>query len=171
MKCGAGKRQQLLRGSAGFLLFHICSYWLGDINKIDDNSLWHPSFVNWIGNTQTFRSMATKKDLAAALYRHTHESMHCLKSFLPKYYAKMSELGKVNETSADAERQLLAEQNLVQQAQDQARMDAEILAHATALSPQDVSFDLGGGDNLNSKYNSLPEDDMANAGRRVVGFR
>jgi hypothetical protein len=82
----------------------FCSYWFGDINKIDDNSLWHPSLVNWMGNSATFRALATRKSLAHAIYVHTHESMNCLKAFLPRYYAKMSAQGKVHETSMEAAR-------------------------------------------------------------------
>ena len=55
------------------------------------------SFVNWFGNTNTFRYFSVTESLSKSFWTYSQESMHCLKSFLPHYYNKMTRLGNVFE--------------------------------------------------------------------------
>lgn len=75
-----------------------CRYWLGDVNKVDDNSLCHPGFVNAFGNSKVFRLTRISQKLARAFWLHCHEQMACLKAFLPNFYMKSHLAGNVFET-------------------------------------------------------------------------
>ena len=82
-----------------------CRYWVGEVNKIDDNSLCHPSFVNWFGNTSCFRYSKVPQNFAHAFWLHCNQEMECLKSFLPHYYEVSVQEGRVKERLKQASKQ------------------------------------------------------------------
>jgi DAPG hydrolase PhiG domain len=60
--------------------------YLGDFNKVDDNSILPLWCINTLGNSTLSRFVKNPRSLAVGLWRHTIEEMHCLRSFLPDFY-------------------------------------------------------------------------------------
>jgi hypothetical protein len=63
-------------------------FWFGDIHQDEEGFKFLAArFINSFGNTTFMRSLRMGTSFAKHVYTNFYEEMHCLKSFLPHFYA------------------------------------------------------------------------------------
>lgn len=90
-----GHMIHLVREVNGKNEVHV-NMWIGEVNKIEDESVCHPGCVNCWGNSKIVRTFAQTTANAKALSTKIEQEILCVRNFLPNYYDKCIDLNRVN---------------------------------------------------------------------------